>query len=147
MSSEDTDQVYVLEKPEISIDEDDDGYEYDEIKDSDDELDSIKKFDTDDSDELEDFNRLKDKSNKKKIDKETMGADGTGINFNKSRHEVKPKVIKRDVVIDDYIRNYFNKFGMNKSLNIFQLEWSQLQKKGVFNDNHIGLITDTENKN
>jgi chromosome segregation ATPase len=36
---------------------------------------------------------------------------------------------------------------MNKTLNIFQYEWSQLQKKGTFNDMHLGLITDTENKN
>lgn len=145
-SDQDSDQVYVLEKPEVSIDEEDDGYDYDEIKDSEEDLDSIKKFDTDDSDDLEDFDRLKDKATKKKLEKETIGPDGIST-LGKGRHETKPKVIKRDVVIDDYIRNYLNKFGMNKSLNIFQLEWSQLQKKGSFHDNHIGLITDTENKN
>ena len=69
-----------------------------------------------------------------------------GTQFTK-KNEVKPKVIKRHVVIDDYIRNYLAKYNMHKTLNIFQNEWSQLQKKGTFNDDHIGLITDTENKN
>jgi hypothetical protein len=33
----------------------------------------------------------------------------------------KPKVVKRDEVIDDYIRNFLNKFSMSKTLNIFQV--------------------------
>ena len=36
---------------------------------------------------------------------------------------------------------------MTKTLNIFQQEWHELQKKGTFHDNNIGLITDIENKN
>ena len=61
--------------------------------------------------------------------------------------ELKPKVVERDVVIDDYIRNFLQKFNMSKTMNIFQQEWYELQKKGVFHDNHIGLITDIGNKN
>jgi len=34
--------------------------------------------------------------------------------------ESKPKVLERDVVIDDFIRNFLSKFGMGKTLNIFQ---------------------------
>lgn len=59
----------------------------------------------------------------------------------------KPKVIERDVVIDDFIRNFLSRFGMNKTLNIFMQEWHELQKKGTFHDNSIGFITDIENKN
>ena len=146
MSSEDREEVFVLEKAEISIDNDE-GYNYDEIKDSDDELDSLQKLDSDDSDDLEDFEKLKTKTNMKMLEKQTAGVSGMGTHLEKTRHETKPKVVKRDVVIDDYIRNYLAKFNMNKTLNIFQHEWSQLQKKGTFNDNHIGLITDTANKN
>ena len=61
--------------------------------------------------------------------------------------ETKPKVLEKDVVIDDFIRNFLQKFSMGKTLNVFQQEWYELQKKGTFNDNHIGLITDIENKN
>lgn len=61
--------------------------------------------------------------------------------------ESKPKVLERDVVIDDFIRNFLAKFGLGKTLDIFQQEWFELQKKGTFNDVNIGLITDIENKN
>ena len=36
---------------------------------------------------------------------------------------------------------------MKKTLNIFQQEWHELQKKGTFHDVQIGLITDMHNKN
>ena len=59
----------------------------------------------------------------------------------------KPKVIERDVVIDDFIRNFLSRFSMSKTQNIFMQEWHDLQKKGTFHDNSIGFITDIENKN
>lgn len=49
--------------------------------------------------------------------------------------EPKSKVVERDVVIDDFIRNFLQKFKMSKTLNIFQTEWHELQKKGTFYDN------------
>lgn len=150
MSEDDKEEVFILEKAEISVD-DDEGYNYDEIKDSDEEEQSIQKLESDESsDDLEDFERLKAKTQMKKIEKQTAGPGATTtmtkMEMTKYR-DTKPKVIKRDVVIDDYIRNYLTKFNMHKTFNIFQQEWSELQKKGTFNDNHIGLITDTENKN
>jgi hypothetical protein len=33
--------------------------------------------------------------------------------------EAKPKVVEREVVIDDFIRNFLQKFDMSKTLNIF----------------------------
>ena len=45
-----------------------------------------------------------------------------------------PKTLSRDVVIDDFIRNFMHKFNMTKTLNIFQQEWHELQKKGTFHD-------------
>lgn len=61
----------------------------------------------------------------------------------------KPRVVKRDVVIDDYIRNYLTKFGMGKTFNVFQQEWIEFQKSGKFNElnSDVGPITDIENKN
>ena len=58
-----------------------------------------------------------------------------------------PKTVERDVVIDDFIRNFLTKTKMSKTMNIFQQEWYELQKKGTFQDLGIGLITDIKNKN
>lgn len=35
------------------------------------------------------------------------------------KQDPKSKVIERDVVIDDFIRNFLAKFGMGKTLNVF----------------------------
>ena len=43
-----------------------------------------------------------------------------------------PKVLESPVVIDDFIRNFLQRFGMKKSMNTFQQEWYELQKKGMF---------------
>ena len=40
--------------------------------------------------------------------------------------EPKPKVVERDVVIDDFIRNFLGRFNMKKTLNVFQQEWHDL---------------------
>ena len=34
--------------------------------------------------------------------------------------EQKPKVVERDVVIDDFIRNFLKKFHMGTTINVFQ---------------------------
>ena len=65
-------------------------------------------------------------------------AKGIGLSY----EEKLPKTVQRDVVIDDFIRNFLSKFNMNKTLNVFQQEWHELQKKGTFHDVQIGLITD-----
>jgi len=63
------------------------------------------------------------------------------------RKDNKPASVERPVVIDDFIRNFLSKLSMKKTMNIFQAEWHDLQKKGVFQDQGIGLITDISNKN
>ena len=95
-------EAYVLEKMEISED-DDDGFEYKEIKDSDDEpiedvaLDSMG---PEDDDDLNDFNALKTQTEAKKL---AAAMDSTG----RARvTEAVPKTMSRDVVIDDFIRNF-----------------------------------------
>lgn len=124
-------EAYILEKMEISEDEDQD-YEYKEIID-----DGILAHESDEEDDLDDFEALKTKTDKKLM-AQSMGD---------KKPELKPKVVERDVVIDDFIRNFIQKFNMTKTMNIFQQEWYELQKKGVFHDNQIGLITDIGNKN
>lgn len=74
-------------------------------------------------------------------------ADKTDKSGKTRIQEAMPKTLKRDVVIDDFIRNFLQQFTMSKTLNVFQQEWHELQKKGTFHDVQIGLITDMQNKN
>ena len=135
-------EAYVLERMEISEDDDDD-FEYKEVDENvEDEnieniaLESMKE----DEDDLNDFNMLKTQTEMKRIAQQAK----TGVSIDV---EAEPKTLTRDVVIDDFIRNFLQKFEMNKTLNIFQEEWHELQKKGTFHDVAIGLITDMKNKN
>ena len=143
-------EAYVLEKMEISED-DDEGFEYKEIKDLDDVVDeedpdllleSLGGKDEND-DDLNDFNALKDKTEKLKLAVAREQAAKTGVIMK----EPVANTIVRDVVIDDFIRNFLTKYKMSKTLNIFHSEWHELQKKGTFHDISIGLITDSKNKN
>lgn len=140
-ASDTQEEAYILEKKEISVD-DDEGFEYRSIKDSDEEEQEEINWIDDDDNDLDDFDKLKAKTT---IKQQMM--TGADVDASKLKQDVKPKVVKREIVIDDYIRNFLRKFNMMKSLNTFQQEWNDLQKKGVFQDNQIGLITDTENKN
>ena len=47
-------------------------------------------------------------------------AAGTTERGAKMMTDAQPKTLSRDVVIDDFIRNFMHKFNMTKTLNIFQ---------------------------
>ena len=96
-----------------------------------------------DDDDLNDFTKLKDNTEKLKLAQAKEEAARTGV----SMKEPVASTIAQDVVIDDFIRNFLTKFKMSKTLNIFHSEWHELQKKGTFHDVGIGLITDSKNKN
>lgn len=67
-----------------------------------------------DSDEdLNDFNALKAKTTHKR----KAVTQGSGLNAGCA---VMPKTVERDVVIDDFIRNFLVKIKMQKTMNIFQ---------------------------
>ena len=108
-------EAYVLEKMEISEDEDD-GFEYKEIKGEEEDepiedlaMDSI----AEDEDDLNDFNALKTKTEAKRL-AASQAERGTRVVT-----DALPKTLSRDVVIDDFIRNFMQKFNMSKTLNIF----------------------------
>ena len=83
-----------------------------------------------------------------KLAKQAKDAGVSGVaSTMMTNKELKPQSVERPVVIDDFIRNFLSKGKMTKALNIFQQEWFELQKKGTFQDNGIGLITDINNKN
>ena len=50
-----------------------------------------------------------------KLFKQSAGGDS----MKTFKVEAKPRVVERDVVIDDFIRNFLSKFKMTKTLNIF----------------------------
>lgn len=123
-------EAYVLEKMEISED-DDEGFDYKEIQDTeqDNEDQAVESVGLDDDDEdLNDFNALKIKTEAKRLAAERA----KGVNV--THEEALPKTIEREVVIDDFIRNFLQKFEMKKTLNIFMQEWHEMQKKGTFHD-------------
>jgi hypothetical protein len=89
------------------------------------------------------FDELKlasEKSRRKQEQKEMSKMLNENIDF-------KPKVIQREEVVEDFIRNFFTSMGLNKSLEQFNQEYSELAKKGKFNDNYLGPITDVHIKN
>ena len=141
-------EVYIIERKEVTDDEEDDEEfqalqkEADAMQDSDDGLGVA----SDEDDDLMDFANLKAKTNAKATQrlKETKRSGG---DYDQALPEATPKILERDVVIDDFIRNFLQRFQMKKTMNTFQKEWYELQKKGVFQDNGIGLITDIANKN
>jgi hypothetical protein len=101
-------EAYILEKIEITDDDLDDNFDYEEIKDSEGERDR----DSEDED-LNNFDALKAKTNFK------MQSRVDGDSMKTFKPEPKPRVVERDVVIDDFVRNFLSRFGMDKTLNIF----------------------------
>ncbi len=71
-------------------------------------------------DDLNDFNALKSKATNKK---HKRGATVTSHNNNMTAtvgsHATSPRTIERDVVIDDFIRNFLTTVKMTKTMNIF----------------------------
>ena len=103
-------EAYILEKMEITEDDDDDNFQYEEIKD--DDLDLAKESE-DEEDDLNNFEALKAKTTYKMTAREGETTRGG------YKAEPKPKVVERDVVIDDFIRNFLQKMNMGKTLNVF----------------------------
>lgn len=140
-------EAYILEKMEITEDDEDDDFNYEEIKDDEADYGAMEGAPDSDDEDLNNFEVLKAKTTYKMQSKTGGIGNGGGESMKTFKGDPKPKVIERDVVIDDFIRNFLSRFGMSKTLNIFQQEWHDLQKKGTFHDNQLGFITDVENKN
>ena len=145
MATDPKEEAYVLEDMEFSdIAEDD--FQYEELK-VDEEAE--KKSDSSEEEDLNNYEQLKAKTTLKMLQHQSPPGAAQQIETLKTtlKAEPKPHALQREVVIDDFIRNFLAKFKLDKSLNVFQQEWHELQKKGVFNDTQIGLITDVYNKN
>ena len=67
--------------------------------------------------------------------------------LNSSNFDFRPKTLRRAEVVEDFIRNFFVRMRLVKTLDEFNREFSELSKKGKFNDNYLGPITDIYIKN
>ena len=94
-----------------------------------------------------DFDKLKLESEKSKRKLEKKEKLKTVQKVMEEKLDFKPRTIKRDEVVEDYIRNFFIKHQLTNTLEVFNQEYSELYKKGKFNDNYLGPITDVHIKN
>ena len=103
-------EVYIIEKQEITDDEDDD-LDINQVDGSDEDIDygAGLESDEDDDDDLNDFNALQQKVSEKLAQR----AKQTGVSTKEQsmgaasyRKEIKPASVERPVVIDDFIRNF-----------------------------------------
>jgi hypothetical protein len=107
------DDVYVVEEKSIKVDELDENLDT-ELKDNL-TLDSMDLSDEDDINEVAaDYDKLKIASeiSKRKLEKEDKKAKIT---------EFKAKVVKREEVVEDFIRNFFTQYNLMKSLDEFNV--------------------------
>lgn len=129
-------EVYIIEKAEITEDEQED-LEYDDLlNDPDlqqDDLDiNDEDLDKDSDDDLNDFEALKKKLEVKAAKNATLGSKLGSEKTLGEDGQIKPAEVQRPVVIDDFIRNFLTKLTMQKTMNTFQQEWHDIQKKGGF---------------
>jgi len=102
-----TDGLQVLERVELSDDEED--FKYEAVDEED--------FGGDDDEDLaEALASLQYKN--------TKGGDDMGLQASASVTQVRPSVV------DDFIRNFLVKAGMKRALDAFNTEWFELQGKG-----------------
>ena len=140
-------EVYIIEKQEITDDEAESNESPELDLENDPDLNDLGDLDDESDDDLNDFNQLKNKVDEKLAKKQKdAGVSATGVSQVTAK-QAQPQTVERPVVIDDYIRNFLTKGKMTKTMNTFQTEWFELQKKGTFQDLGIGLITDINNKN
>lgn len=126
--------AYIIEEKNMKIaDEDDDLKEI--------SLDSLEISDDEEEVKLDlEYEKLKLLSEQTKQGKKSP-------NKTKKNNEFVPGIIKRDEVVEDYIRNFFIKFNLNSTLASFNQEYNELVKKGKFYDSILGPITDVIIKN
>lgn len=59
----------------------------------------------------------------------------------------KSNVTHRPEVVDDFVRNFLVKMGMERTLDCFQTEWYERQQKGKLHTEDIGVVPDIYSRN
>lgn len=119
----------ILEQIEFS-DLSEDDYDYDELPE---EADLAEVDDEDTA--LDDFNQLL-------LDTKPTADEAL------KEAKTKPTTVKqRPNVVDDYIRNFFMKHGLNKSLEAFQQEWYEMELNKKLPETEIRMVPDLYSRN
>ena len=131
MSGDAPEELEVVERYEISDDEDD--FEYGTIDDEE----NLGLDDEDDDDEdlataLASLAKTKDASATVSPTKTTETRDKAA----RIVTQVRPSVV------DDFIRNFLIKVGMTRTLDAFNTEWYELQSKGKLNEEYTSTVPD-----
>jgi len=121
-------QHTILETIELS-DESDDEFNYEELPEDPELLEQ-----DEEEEQLDDINRLLAET-KQADTQENM--EETGL----------AKVQQRPQVIDDFFRNFLLKYGMKRSLDVFQAEWYEMQQSGKFKDSELTVVPDVYTRN
>lgn len=59
----------------------------------------------------------------------------------------KAKVTKHPEVVDDFVRNFLVRMGMERTLDCFQTEWYELQQRGFLHEEDVGVVPDIYTRN
>eukprot|EP00002_Diphylleia_rotans_P021042 TRINITY_DN408_c0_g1_i6.p1 TRINITY_DN408_c0_g1~~TRINITY_DN408_c0_g1_i6.p1 ORF type:complete len:545 (-),score=100.08 TRINITY_DN408_c0_g1_i6:56-1690(-) len=117
-------ETYVLEQLSVA-DESEEEYNYEEVP-----IDSDNEEEGHDEDLQSALRALKARDEAK--DKEDVS---------------KPMVAKKPEVIDDFFRNFLNRNGLYKTLEVFETEWYDLQQQGKISPEQAGVVPDVYVKN
>merc|ERR1712226_724522 len=66
---------------------------------------------------------------------------------NKQSDLPSASVTQRPEVVDDFVRNFLVKMGMDKTLDCFQTEWYELQQIGKLSLEDVGIVPDIYMRN
>lgn len=123
---DDENEIEVLERRELSDDEDD--FEYKEV----DEGDNLGDEDDDDDDFAAVLASV-----------QRLGTDKVGLTESIHR-QTEQRVLTqvRPEVVDDFIRNFLIKVGMTRTLESFNAEWYELQTKGKLAEDYTSTVPD-----
>jgi len=129
-------QIEVLERVEISDDEDDD-FEYGAVDET--------GFADDDDDDEDDEDLASALASVQMSPERTMAS--AGGDQSQSVSKVRAVTQVRPSVVDDFIRNFMIKTNMQRSLDAFNTEWYELESKGALGSEYTKAVPDIYMRN
>eukprot|EP00741_Cyanophora_paradoxa_P020974 tig00021319_g20248.t1 len=120
-------EAFVLEQ--VELDDDDDDITYEEVP-----LDE-----SESEEEPEDFEKALEMLKRK--------TTAVSIQSQPVKAPAEPSLARRQELIDDFIRNFLVKMGLQRTLDMFQTEWFELTRKGKLRTDEMGPVPDIYVKN
>lgn len=132
----------VAEMP--AVDDEDDDYEYEEV-----EVEDEEELDALEAEDLESAMRSLQVGEKKAGGTEQEAQEGQRQErIVEGEEELGPGEVKRRPEdVDDFVRNFLMRMGMEKTLDQFDTEWYELKVTGKLNEEHIKPVADVYERN